>query len=168
LEVINRAMSWRSDITTDVPKFAYWRVTPASDPAFDLGKASAEDSEWPQRNLYGERWGRFGAVASRGRSEVGLAVGPTGRGMTLSKQILCDAKAPDSDVKRLQSALVQAILIEESQSDARVKTGAEKMLVLTGRDMWRSYASAASTPTRTSLRLLAAELTGVSGSYDAL
>jgi hypothetical protein len=101
LEVINRAMSWRSDITTDVPKFAYWRVTPASDPAFDLGKASAEDSEWPQRNLYGERWGRFGAVASRGRSEVGLAVGPTGRGMTLSKQILCDAKAPDSDVRKV-------------------------------------------------------------------
>jgi hypothetical protein len=43
--------------------------------------------------------------------------------MTLSKQILCDQEVPNSDVKRLQSALVQAILTEESQSHTKGQDG---------------------------------------------
>jgi predicted acylesterase/phospholipase RssA len=160
LEVINRALSLRTDEATDVPNFAFWQITPEAQEPFELGFDNEQSAEWPNRKLYGERWGHFGAFASaRGRRWDWLW-GRLDAAMTISGRILLDADINDATAKVLQQKLVAAICAEEEIEQNAVVATAHDVLKLGGGDLWTSFRREATNATNTSLRALAAKLPG--------
>ncbi len=121
VEVIATCLSWRSDAGIDVSVFSYAEITPDASSLVDLTSVgpslrepvSAEtfDRNWPQRKLYGERWGHFGAFAlSSGRDHDWLW-GRLDAASALSSLLLGDAVGITDDQKRqLKANLCSAIL----------------------------------------------------------
>jgi predicted acylesterase/phospholipase RssA len=135
MEVVNRALSWRSDAATDVMPFKSWEVTPASPDPNDLRPETVEPDEWASRKLYGERWGHFGAFASKAGREWDWLWGRLDAAMSLSAELLETADVPPGEQVRLQQQLTQAILTEEETDLSHVRDGAKRVIDLSGLDL---------------------------------
>lgn len=62
VEVASAVLAWGSTADGDEPPFRYRQITPAAPQLVDVG-AVANRPDWPERKLYGQRWGHFGAFA---------------------------------------------------------------------------------------------------------
>jgi predicted acylesterase/phospholipase RssA len=160
LEVVNRALSWRSEEATDVPSFVFWQITPAAKEPFPLGFTEAEYRDWPSKKLYGERWGHFGAFASKDGRRWDWLWGRLDAAMTVSSQVLSNAGIEGDAAARLQEKLVAAICKEEAIDQTEVVAVAQCVLKLDGRALWTEFRGGASRETRKSLRSLARKLPG--------
>jgi hypothetical protein len=160
LEVVNRALSWRAETATDVPNFDFWQITPDAEDPFPLGLSTEQRAAWPDKKLYGERWGHFGAFASASGRSWDWLWGRLDAAVTVSSQILSDAGVDPTFAAALKEKLVTAICAEERAEQAWVVKEAQEVLGLTGGALWVTFRSAATHATRASLKSLANKLPG--------
>jgi predicted acylesterase/phospholipase RssA len=132
LEVVSRATPWRPDEVTDVPPFEYWEVTPGARDLCGLGPSDVEPPAWASRKLYGERWGNFGAFASRKGRAWDWVWGRIDAATTISDYVLKEAGLGEDRRLTLQLALIQAILEDEGITARQLREGAHHMKNLTG------------------------------------
>jgi predicted acylesterase/phospholipase RssA len=112
IEVIVTAVAWRADNSSlDTPQFNYLEINP--DAAALPGVVTPSDPKWSQRKLYGERWGHFGAFASRKGRRWDWLWGRLDAASTLSTALLSD----HPDAERLKADLLNAILSTEADWD---------------------------------------------------
>lgn len=135
LEVVNRALSWRSDAASDVMPFKYWEVTPASPDTNGFRPENVKSAAWASRKLYGERWGHFGAFATKAGREWDWLWGRLDAAMSLSAKLLETTDVPQDEKVRLQQQLAQAILTEEETDASEIRDGARRVIELSGLDL---------------------------------
>jgi predicted acylesterase/phospholipase RssA len=160
LEVVNRALSWRAETATDVPNFDFWQITPDAKEPFPLGLSDEQRAAWPDRKLYGERWGHFGAFASVSGRSWDWLWGRLDAAVTVSSEILTGAGIDATVASALKKKLVTAICAEECADQAWVVKEAQRVLGLTGGALWITFRHAATNATRRSLKSLANKLPG--------
>jgi len=123
IEVISSVFSWGGD-EGDVPIFTYLQASPAAPSLVDvptvtlLPDAPGYDDQlqqWAATKLYGERWGHFGAFATRAGREHDWLWGRLDGASTLIRIVL----GPDAD-PQLTTRLVDAILAAEESSRSEV------------------------------------------------
>ena len=159
LEVINRATGWRSEEISDVPKFGYWRITPATEQDF-VPSDLLEKPQWPTLKLYGARWGRFGAFAGERGRRWDWMWGRLDAAELLATQILAEGEVPNQEAQDLKATLIEAILTEEGRTVADVVRWAPRMLELSQIELWRDFAVNVDANSRNALRGLAKVLLG--------
>ena len=132
LEVVNRALSWRSDAVSDVMPFEYWEVTPASPDPTKLTPPGVTANDWAAKKLYGEQWGHFGAFASRAGREWDWLWGRLDAAMSISAKLLEISGIPKGDWSSLQQRLAEAIFVEEGTTGLDVGRRAVQVMGLSG------------------------------------
>lgn len=140
IEVISSVFSWGGD-DGDVPVFTYLQASPAAPNLVDvptvtlLPDAPGYDDQlqqWAARKLYGERWGHFGAFATRTGREHDWLWGRLDGASTLANIVL--GGAGDTT---LTGKLVDAILAAENSSRSKVYETAEKVSDLNHHGLYR-------------------------------
>lgn len=132
VEVASAALAWSSTSAEDTPPFTYHQITPAAASIVDLGPVEKKH-DWPDRKLYGERWGHFGAFASdRGRKEDWLW-GRLDAASSLCDQLLAGA----DDAAQLKRELAHAILTAEGSSQGDLRARVEEANKTSGLDLLR-------------------------------
>jgi hypothetical protein len=122
IEVVSGVFYWGAD-EYDTPLFHYANLTPAQKPIIDLGCVGTM-KDWPNRKLYGERWGHFGAFSGPKRRDHDWLWGRIDGASQISEQLLSRAPA-DVDVDGLRDELLVAILASEGTNEREVVLGAE-------------------------------------------
>ena len=150
LEVVSRALAWRTDSSTDVPDFDLLEITPEAPHPCDLGAAGG-DPRWPIKKLYGDQWGHFGAFATERGRRWDWLWGRLDAAMIISDHILTRAGMLD-EIATFQAELAEAILSEELRApdvkDAptnQVWLSDEAQRVLdeeNGRTLWQGFVRA--------------------------
>jgi predicted acylesterase/phospholipase RssA len=136
IEVVSKAFDWGAD-EFDAPVFTYTNLTPANtpptpaertggrdglgQPLIDLGDLDpAENSDWPSRKLYGERWGHFGAFSGPDQRRHDWLWGRIDGADQLSRQLLSTANVDAETCRKLRERLKDAILVAEGVSEETV------------------------------------------------
>lgn len=112
VEVLSSLHAWESD-EYEAPLLHYVNITPATQvPDFlDLGPAGSA-VDWPSKKLYGERWGHFGAFATRRGRLQDWRWGRVDAAVALSDLLLRDVGDKDR-ADELRQALIEAVVAEE-------------------------------------------------------
>jgi len=130
IEVISSVFSWGGD-EGDVPIFTYLQASPAAPSLVDVPTVTLlpdapgyEDQlqQWAATKLYGERWGHFGAFATRAGRQHDWLWGRLDGASTLASIVL----GPDAD-PQLTTTLADAILVAEDSSRSEVYDAAGKV-----------------------------------------
>jgi Protein of unknown function (DUF3376) len=114
LEVVTGASSPGPARAGDIMPFSYWEVTPDSPDPYDLAPRSVPADTWAAKKLYGERWGHFGAFASKEGRAWDWMWGRLDAAMSISAELLKSARVPQDKWPALQQPLAEAILAEEN------------------------------------------------------
>ena len=147
VEVLVCAIAWRSPSESlDVPRFRYVEMNPAAAPLYSLGPVAANPS-WPQMKLYGERWGHFGAFASKGGRASDWLWGRLDAASTLCNLLLNGVNKEERN--ELEADLVKEILLEEEidGTDALLLS-AEELLDLGPAQLFERFAEGLDDETR--------------------
>lgn len=124
IEVISSVFAWGGD-EGDVPAFTYLQVSPLARTLVDVpplttepGQVGYDDQnrQWAAKKLYGERWGHFGAFATRRGREHDWLWGRLDGASALVHLIL----GPNGNSDPRTTTLVNAILAAEYSGDAPV------------------------------------------------
>lgn len=132
VEVVSRVLAWSTNSEGDEPTFRYRQITPAARPVLPVGPV-AEQRDWLERKLYGQRWAHFGAFASEeGRSADWLW------GRLDGASALCDdlLESVDPDeAQRLEEELARTILAAEDSSERGLRGAVTKADRTSGTDL---------------------------------
>ncbi|HHV21651.1 MAG TPA: DUF3376 domain-containing protein [Propionibacterium sp.] len=127
LEVVSSVFAWSSD-NHDVPPFRLAQISPGAELRIDVGLGPGAEEEWPRRKLYGERWGRFGAFATRRGREHDWLWGRLDGAGSLADLLLADADLDQETKDTLVADLIDRILAAEGTSRQRVKADAHEVM----------------------------------------
>lgn len=116
LEVLSSVFAWGGD-ENDVPAFRYLQASPAARCLIEVPTVTSEPDDqpyedqnqaWASRKLYGERWGHFGAFATKEGREHDFLWGRLDGASTLVDMLLGKAAADSDLVERLVDAIIKA------------------------------------------------------------
>jgi predicted acylesterase/phospholipase RssA len=143
VEVMSSTFAWAGDESDlDPPTFAYHETTPGAradellEGVGDTLPCGAMNQDaflhaWPERKLYGERWGHFGAFADESYRRHDWLWGRLDAASSLASLVL-GANADSSFILALRSE----ILADEGLDVARAREGAANAFCASPQQMW--------------------------------
>lgn len=129
IEVISSVFAWGGG-EGDVPSFTYLQVSPLARSLVEVSPLRTQpgqegydiqNRQWAAKKLYGERWGHFGAFATRRGREHDWLWGRLDGASALVHLML----GPDATNDQRTTTLVDAILAAEYSGDLRAPTPQE-------------------------------------------
>ncbi|MEO6501533.1 MAG: DUF3376 domain-containing protein [Jatrophihabitantaceae bacterium] len=132
VEIVSSVHAWGA-AQSDVPRFRYVHLTPASTPIVEGLEDLKDLKSWPKNKLRGERLQHFGAFASEAGRWYDWTWGRLDGASALFHQILAEKSAlGDADTTqacdRLRRKLAQAILAAEQQPASDLRAETERVL----------------------------------------